>query len=700
MVRTTRNYRETKMNYMTHSRYLIHWEPDWVWRGTTDEFLQMYKDASEVIRKEDPSGLLLGANYGVLANAVPRMRELFEKGLAQYIRGVAVHLYFLPVSSLPEDKNLHGNCREMRRLVDRYLGSGAPLMNTEWGACVEKTLLVDHPVLVSHMMRFIRGHLIALGEGFDTTYFFYSTDYNFINYPENGEHGYGMTFNLSWTNFGGLNCQPKPTYMAAAAMTRLLEGTRSLGRLDWLDPELFVYSFRRGNENLLAAWSPHETRELRLRTGTGKVTVYDVMGNANEVATPDETLSIRVGRIPVYIQGISDKALATAPRTADAVFRAPHAELQSDAALAELLTDSGKKGGFSFRFSSDGRRPVVAENGVLPPDTGFGPRLLEAFDKDGRCLESMLVEIVSPLQISDITETVETDGRLLAQVHITNRSDKAGNASLQLTYAENPVEVKQIVLKPHESARIPFDVTHLYKGRPLADLSAAAFRTQGLENEFIRSNWGVASASKCRPVIDGKLDDWPAENFSPYLGRECLTKLKDWKGNQDFSVRYQIAADSRGISAAIEVRDDVDYFRADPDKPWRADSIMFAIGKESDRRGGWERIHFFSVSRDQDGKTALNSLIGLPPNQKLSRIDGKDAKAAVLRNENEKTTVYEVFIPWEIVDGKVSEFGFGASIFDADSKENVDSDNHREIFLMGGVPFFMSNALMSTVKVE
>ena len=131
---------------MTRSRYLIHWEPDWSWRGSTDEFLQMYRDASRAIRENDPSGMLLGTNHGVLERAVPRMSELFEKGACRFHSGGCGSSLFLPVRALPEEKNLHGNCREMRRLTDRWLGRNAPLMNTEWGTCAVKTLLVDHPL--------------------------------------------------------------------------------------------------------------------------------------------------------------------------------------------------------------------------------------------------------------------------------------------------------------------------------------------------------------------------------------------------------------------------------------------------------------------------------------------------------------------------------------------------------------------------
>ncbi len=697
MVRTVRNYRETKLNYMTRSRYLIHWEPDWTWRGTTDEFLQMYRDASQAIRENDPSGMLLGANYGVLERAVPRMRELFEKGLGNYIQGVAVHLYFLPIRALPEDKNLHGNCREIRHLTDRWIGKDAPLMNTEWGTCAVKTLLVDHPLLLNHMYRFIRGHLIALGEGFNTTYFFYSTDYNFIGYPDGGEHGYGMTFNLSSTNFGGLNSQPKPTYMAAAAMTRLLEGTRSLGRLDYLDPDVFVYTFRRGTENLLAAWSPYGPRKITLRTGKEMVIGFDIMGNPEVLNSPGGILSIRADEYPVYILGVSDKALASAPRSESSIFRVPAAELASASPLTELLTKKGQSQKLDFRLHREGRDTFPVKNGRLPEEIVSGPRLLEAFDQHGNYLESMMVNIVSPVRITGIDDLPEKNGRLTAGVRLTNTSQTPRTVSVQLSYAKNPGPVKKLTLQPGENTTLPFDVTRLYQGCPLAELSAAAFTKHGLETEFIRPNWGVTHATELNPVIDGKLEEWPADAFSKFLGKEILVRPEGWRGNSDFSVRYQTAASEKGIAVALEVSDDIDCYQTKLDTPWRADSVLFAVGLDSDRHGSWERIRFFSIGRDENGQPVVHSMIGLPPNQQLYRVDKTTVDAAVRREESAKKTVYEFFLPWKSIGEKVSTFGLGIALMDADSAEDVARDRHRELNLMGGIPFFMSSALMSSV---
>ena len=69
-----------------------------------------------------------------------------------------------------------------------------------------------------------RTHLILLGEGADATWLFYATDFP-------GQIGYGLFFDLvdPQGGFGPSSISPKPAAMATAAMTRIVDGTNTLG---------------------------------------------------------------------------------------------------------------------------------------------------------------------------------------------------------------------------------------------------------------------------------------------------------------------------------------------------------------------------------------------------------------------------------------------------------------------------------------
>ena len=291
--------------WMSRNYYQLHWEPDWHWNGTEDEFLEYYRAAKAGISANDPGAFLMGGNYGVISRGNKKLERLFAKGLGKYVDGIFSHLYFLPVTMEPEDAGTAyrlpsspSACRPLHRArcAPHQYGMGNRLPSRHRN--------LTHDLLMNHLYRFVRGHLIALGEGFNGTWFFYTTDY--CDYTsKGGEQGYGMSFNtssyISKYKFGAASLEPKPTMMAAAAMTRLLEGTKTLGRLDHLDSSVFAYSFRRAGTNLVAVWSPKKEQILNLETGVPIVTVYDIMGNARKVKTDRGTLSLKIDRYPQYV---------------------------------------------------------------------------------------------------------------------------------------------------------------------------------------------------------------------------------------------------------------------------------------------------------------------------------------------------------------------------------------------------------------
>ena len=298
---------------MRQGYYQVHWEPDWHWKGTDEAFVRMYADAYKGIHQGDPQAVVMGAGYGVLSVGVDKLEKLLPMGLGKYLDGIATHAYYLekpggpavpgtapnPARLLsPEEGGLVQDFRRLRRLMDTYLKPGAKLFQTEWGvnyggarySNLSPDLLRRQAALV------VRGHLICLGEGADLTFLFYTADYD-------GEDGFGLCFNLTMPNpsFGATHIAPKPACMAVAAMTRLLEGTTTLGPLD-LGAGAHAYAFQRGRQRLVAVWAPgKQPRRVSLRTGSASATLFDLMGNQTRRRTPGGTLSLEVDANPQYV---------------------------------------------------------------------------------------------------------------------------------------------------------------------------------------------------------------------------------------------------------------------------------------------------------------------------------------------------------------------------------------------------------------
>ena len=281
--------------HLARDWYELHWEPDWHWSGTDEEFIAYYSAARRAMDRADPGAVLTAANYGVIDKGNALLRRLFDKGLGKYVNGLTTHLYLLR-PDWPEGAGLAGEVRELRRLADKYIGADAPIINTEGG-----TELKGNPArlddLREHSARLVRGHLIALGEGCTTTFFFYVGDYG--KYTRAMIH-YGLFFNQDTQGrpFGPDSIAPKPAGMAVAALIRILEGSRTVGRIQDMADGVYAYEFSRGGTRIIAVWSPDGEREVSFASQVPDATIYDFMGNPHPAERRAGKITLAVGSEP------------------------------------------------------------------------------------------------------------------------------------------------------------------------------------------------------------------------------------------------------------------------------------------------------------------------------------------------------------------------------------------------------------------
>lgn len=300
---------DRKVNFPTQRRnyYFIHWEPDWHWKGSDEDFIRMYEHAFRAIHKKDPDGMLLGPNYGVLAVGNQHLERLLPKGLAKYLDGIVFHGYYLPEEQPPEDGNLVQEIRKMVALARKYLKPDAPLINTEGSVLDSAPMEQYHRFLNRDAAWFMREHLISLGEGAHATWYFYTADIG----PKEWR---GLFFNLTFPNpvCGATHLSPKPTMLAAALAARLLDGTKNIGVLDRLGRNVWGYAFDRNGTTVAALWTiDGRNREISIPAEGDQATYFDPMGNASRIDCSNGLAKIKIGPVPSYMMGISQKAAST-----------------------------------------------------------------------------------------------------------------------------------------------------------------------------------------------------------------------------------------------------------------------------------------------------------------------------------------------------------------------------------------------------
>jgi hypothetical protein len=297
--------------------YQVLWEPDVgtgnQWLGTDAELVSLMKAAHAGLHAGDANAVVLGLTYSDIATNVVALNRLGPLGMWTALDGLSVHGYYTIAQSddpatAPERSPLVTSMRQLRALMTAHLPAHAPLFVTETGVIYAQGYSATYPdlgTLQRHAAHAVRGHIAYLGEGADVTYLFYSADFS--------EAGFGLYFNHNYTaanpveEFGSANISPKPAAMAVATMTRMLEGSTTLGYLNGLPTGVYGYSFLRDGKVITAMWASNitftgaATYALDVGIGIGTVSIVDLMGNQNQRPFTNGKISLTLSEFPSFV---------------------------------------------------------------------------------------------------------------------------------------------------------------------------------------------------------------------------------------------------------------------------------------------------------------------------------------------------------------------------------------------------------------
>lgn len=314
--------------------YQVTWEPNQFWTDTDANFVSLYQSVYQGIHSTDPNAVVMGPTDAFPSLTNSRLQRIASLGFGKYIDGVATHGYYdagtspsHPPERLATDPDpanaanaLNNSIRTLRTTMANQYRSGMKLYSTEVGISYDigSSYGPNYPtgnVLFAQGAVVARTHIILLGEGADVSYVFYGADY-----PD--EVGYGTFFDLSNAqgSFGATNISPKPAAMVMSAMTRVLDGTNTLGPVKNTPSGVYAYSFQQVNNGsvITALWT-HDNNVWNASAGfsstfsvaynlvvdapgtSGTVKVIDMMGNPMTMNYTDGTVKLNLTEAPVYV---------------------------------------------------------------------------------------------------------------------------------------------------------------------------------------------------------------------------------------------------------------------------------------------------------------------------------------------------------------------------------------------------------------
>ncbi|TKC91248.1 hypothetical protein FAZ69_07300 [Trinickia terrae] len=327
--------------------YQVTWEPDGggptQWHDTQANFVSMYQSVYNGIHSTDPNAVVMGVTDSLVRTNTQWLQTYAPLGLAQYLDGLTIHGYYdagtypsHPPERLATDPDpanaanaLPASMRELRSAMNSYLKPASKLFVTETGISYDSgtSYGASYPTqneLYAHGAVIARSHLILLGEGANMTYVFYMAD------PPVSPPGYGIFFDLADAQggYGSSNISPKPAAMEVAAMTRIIDGTNTLGYVKNVPTGVYAYAFQRlnGGKIVTALWT-HNNANWSQSGGysasystqysltvdspgtSGSVTVLDAMGNAASVPYSNGQVSLTLTESPLYVVSANASAM-------------------------------------------------------------------------------------------------------------------------------------------------------------------------------------------------------------------------------------------------------------------------------------------------------------------------------------------------------------------------------------------------------
>jgi len=430
-----------------------------------------------------------------------------------------------------------------------------------------------------------------------------------------------LLFNLTTPNpaRGATHVAPKPVFMATAAATRLLEGSESLGAVEYLAAGSWGYAFGLGDERILALWSRDDRpRTITVPTGTGRVTLFDPMGNATELACEDGMVHVAIDAMPIWIRGVAPTVLPFASDEAGAL------ELPAARFPGEPLTVTRTPPGAPLLkvFGDDGWTPATH----VPADRAPGRILVGAF----RDAASTLPEAVAVVQILPVA-TLSRAGDAVGATAITiaNRTPGPLAGSLVVRFDQAPVLDVALAVPVRPPAVVGVDNV------PPGAVLQAVFTAEGgasVEAELSPDGFPVTAERRATPpVIDGATSDWFLEDFTTYR-----TSTK----RGEIESRVAIGYDDTALYMAVRTKDRSHYQQSSPANSWQGDSIQVGLAIENRfERGQWHKL---CLARH--GDRAIGYCHEGPKTDK-GKLSGDAIPHAVVRDGDD--TVYEFAFPWQ-----------------------------------------------------
>ena len=651
-------------------------------------YLKALKDRTqEVVKQNHPDAVLTGM---VSYNDNWASYEFFESGCLNSVDELTMHcyppvynareatLYGARPEVLPEkfiDENYQFWYDMTKKYSDKVLGETLSFGITETGCPVDYINQTEH-------------YQGAMYPRILTSYAYYNPEYihtyDFIcdgNNELNKEDNFGL---LNAQNSKHGSYTGRPAYVAYAVTARMIDNK------DGVDKEnrdnIYHYTFRKDNEVLHTFnTEEYDNTTIAINTDTALM-VTDCMGESREFVPYNGKIYITLSEDITYVQG-EIKSWELAEKTEIGEVGIP--VLGSEVVLKAPYTLYGMD---NLEYEVSGK--TYSYDAIIAPASfDKEERVIKIFAKrDGKYVAQfnnvINMQDKYTLRVDTSFKKYENDIVPIIKAVIKNNSneDLFVNGICYTVNGENyEYDVKQNVTVGDEiSIEIESEVFIMLKTFEME------FRVilEGKKSDYIDAKDTIIFAPLERKtmVIDGILDEdinkLSVTDFeSMYNLWQTGTDL--WWGSDDCSGQSWVSYDDDNLYLAFRVKDDVHLQDVETNRMWSQDCIQVGFYHESYEEYDieydatkempnlmWE----VGFSLHKDGSCNLYKFKTLQVGE--DKNTWENVEFDIKRHEKDKTTVYEIKVPWETLKVTVNELDYYAIelvVQDADAGERSNA---------------------------
>lgn len=260
----------------------------WLPKPNYSDYSTLLKEASKVIRNNDPSGTIVApALAGLSDDSFVWLEEILKTGVLDYIDGVSVHPYR---TQTPE--TVIGDYVKLRTLLSKYSNKDITIISGEWGYSTAQGAGTTNFNEYTQANYLVRMFLINLLSNVPISIWYgWKNDGTDLS---NREQNFGLVQNDVKVS--------KKAYLAANALNYNLNGYELKERINVVDPNDYVLHFTNENNNsVLVFWTTRDTHQITIPFTSKGGRVLSTFGEKIGDVSEGSQMLLEVINSPKYV---------------------------------------------------------------------------------------------------------------------------------------------------------------------------------------------------------------------------------------------------------------------------------------------------------------------------------------------------------------------------------------------------------------